>query len=119
MQNHTKIYFAFFGYTIADWIMCEVPGCGQGANAVHHIDARGMGGDKHGKKDVITNLMAVCQACHEKYGDREQYMEFLMAAHYEILVAHLKKTNPEVDLLPDSSHDMNVAKTNAEVKVIK
>ena len=69
MQKHTKIYMDYFGYTIADFIPCEV--CGKQANDIHHIEARGMGGDP--SKDVIENLQAVCRNCHISYGDIVEY----------------------------------------------
>jgi len=40
-----------------------------------------MGGDPQGKKDVIENIMCLCRPCHEKFGDREQYMEMLKLVH--------------------------------------
>lgn len=81
MQKHTKIYFDYFGYDISDWIPCEV--CFHEANDIHHIDARGMGGTK--SLDDITNLMALCRLDHLKYGDKEQYMEFLKERHKDIM----------------------------------
>lgn len=66
-----------------DFIPCEV--CGKRATDIHHIDARGMGGDPTGKKDVIENLMGLCRKCHNKYGDLEQYLDFLNKRHQEYL----------------------------------
>lgn len=79
MKPHTKIYLKHFGYDETDFIPCEV--CGAKAVDIHHIDARGMGGDPKGLKDNIYNLMAVCRACHVKYGDKAQYKDFLIQLH--------------------------------------
>lgn len=62
MKNHTKVYMDHFGYTIADFIPCEV--CGTKAVDVHHLEPRGMGGSK--KKDYIENLQALCRKCHHE-----------------------------------------------------
>jgi hypothetical protein len=77
MKKHTHIYMKHFGYGIDDFIGCEV--CGNKANDIHHIDSRGMGGSKD--KDKIENLMAVCRMCHERYGDKKEYMELLKQTH--------------------------------------
>lgn len=77
MKKHTQIYMKFFGYGIEDFIGCEV--CGNKANDIHHIDSRGMGGTQD--KDKIENLMAVCRMCHEKYGDKKEYLELLKQTH--------------------------------------
>ena len=83
MKNHTKIYFKYFGYDIHDFILCEIPGCGKRATDIHHIESRGMGGSN--TKDFIGNLMALCRECHEKYGDKKQYKEFLTDIHNQKL----------------------------------
>lgn len=77
MKKHTHIYMKYFGYGIDDFIGCEV--CGNKANDIHHIDCRGMGGGKG--KDTIENMMAVCRMCHEKYGDKKEYIELLKQTH--------------------------------------
>lgn len=79
MQRHTKIYMDHFGYDTSDFIPCEV--CEDKATDVHHIDARGMGGDPKGKKDVIENLMALCRTCHNKYGDITEMKPELRKIH--------------------------------------
>jgi len=61
MKKHTKIYLKEMGFTMADTIPCEV--CGGVAVDIHHIEARGMGGDK--TKDIFSNLIALCRPCHE------------------------------------------------------
>ncbi len=77
MKKHTRIYLDYFSFDRCDFIPCEV--CGNPANDIHHIDARGMGGSK--EKDVISNLQAVCRGCHIQYGDKKQYKELLKDIH--------------------------------------
>lgn len=81
MRNHTKVYLKYFGFTGEDFIPCEV--CGKRAVDIHHIEARGMGGTK--KVDTIENLMALCREHHLQYGDKKQYIEFLIQKHKEKL----------------------------------
>lgn len=69
----------YFGYSIADFIPCEV--CDARAVDIHHINSRGMGGDPQGKKDVIENLQALCRKCHDTYGDVPELMEKLKDIH--------------------------------------
>ena len=77
MQKHTQIYLQGMGYKTTDFVPCEV--CGSQAVDVHHIEARGMGGNK--KADIIENLMGLCRKCHIEYGDKKQYKEFLKEIH--------------------------------------
>ena len=65
MKAHTKIYLQYFNFKIPEDCFCEV--CGNYANDIHHIEARGMGGTK--QKDSIENLMALCRKHHLQYGD--------------------------------------------------
>jgi len=81
MKNHTKIYLKHFGYGIEDFIPCE--SCGAKAVDIHHIEARGMGGDK--KADDINNLMALCRQCHLVMGDTKTHMDYLKTKHKEKL----------------------------------
>jgi len=66
MKKHIKIYLESNHLTTADTILCEIraEGCESIAVDIHHIDPRGMGGDK--TKDVPENLIAGCRPCHEK-----------------------------------------------------
>ncbi len=77
MKKHTKIYMNHFGYGEESFIPCEI--CRAKAVDIHHIIARGMGGDK--SKDEIQNLMALCRSCHVEYGDKKQHIDFLMMKH--------------------------------------
>jgi 5-methylcytosine-specific restriction endonuclease McrA len=77
MKKHTKLYLDYFGYGIEDFIPCE--SCGSKAVDIHHIEARGMGGDK--KADNINNLMALCRQCHLVMGDTKTHMEYLKSKH--------------------------------------
>jgi len=79
MKIHVKIYLDYFGYSTEDFIPCEI--CGTGAADIHHIDARGMGGDPQGIKDVIENLMALCREHHGEYGDIVDLMQELIKIH--------------------------------------
>ncbi|MFW5889295.1 MAG: HNH endonuclease [Nanoarchaeota archaeon] len=77
MKKHTKIYLKYFGYGEQDFIPCEI--CGNKAVDIHHIERRGMGGSK--LKDVISNLMGLCRKCHDKYGDKKQFKDWLKKIH--------------------------------------
>jgi 5-methylcytosine-specific restriction endonuclease McrA len=81
MKKHTKLYLDYFGYGIDSVILCE--SCGAKAVDIHHIEARGMGGDK--KADNINNLMALCRQCHLVMGDTKTHMEYLKSKHKEKL----------------------------------
>lgn len=77
MKAHTKIYLEYFGYDQSSFIECEI--CQVKAVDIHHIKRRGMGGSKEANK--IENLMALCRKCHEDYGDKKQFMEYLQDIH--------------------------------------
>ena len=81
MKKHTKIYLDYFEYGTDDYIPREV--CRRKAVDIHHIVARGMGGGKG--KDEIENLMALCRECHIEYGDKKQYLDFLITKHHNKL----------------------------------
>ena len=73
MKNHTKIYLKALGYDETDFITSELSG--KKAIDIHHIDCKGMGGSK--LRDHIKNLIALCRNCHEKYGDKKQWINYL------------------------------------------
>ena len=70
---------SYFGYDTTDFIPCEI--CGNQAVDIHHIEARGMGGNPKGDKDEIENLMAVCRPCHEEFGDKAEHKHMLNVVH--------------------------------------
>lgn len=77
MKKHIKIYYDFFNYSPGDLITDEL--LGGKADDIHHIEARGMGGRP--SMDRIDNLMALNRWCHDYYGDKKQYKEFLKKVH--------------------------------------
>jgi hypothetical protein len=78
---------SFFGYDQSDFIPCEI--CGTQAIDIHHIECRGMGGTK--QPETISNLMAVCRPCHEKYGDKKEHKEYLQDLHNYFIEVIKKK----------------------------
>ena len=78
-SKYREIYCGYFGYSEGDFIPCEI--CGKEAVDIHHIDARGMGGDPTESKDKIENLMALCREDHETYGDITDYKPLLRQIH--------------------------------------
>lgn len=69
MVPHKKGYLDFFypGWGEDDFIPCEM--CGRRACDIHHIFARGMGGDPQKKRETPDNWMALCRPCHDKAED--------------------------------------------------
>ena len=64
MKKYVKIYMYFHDYVLDDVILCEH--CSKVAVDIHHIDARGLGGDPRGHRNQIENLIALCRSCHIK-----------------------------------------------------
>lgn len=83
MKRHTKIYMDFFGYDKSDFIPSELSG--RKAVDINHIDARGIGGNPSGDKDVIENLMALTREEHEKFGDKKRFKQLLIQAHRQFM----------------------------------
>jgi 5-methylcytosine-specific restriction endonuclease McrA len=77
VKKHIVVYLDHFNYDTDDFIPCEV--CGAKAVDIHHIKARGMGGSN--TKDVIENLQALCRKCHLDFGDKKQWIDFLINKH--------------------------------------
>ena len=86
MKKHTRKYLKHFdlGEHQDVFIGCEI--CGRPSADIHHLDARGMGGDKTGEKDRIENLMALCREHHIKCGTDKEFNE-------QAKIIHLQKLN--------------------------
>ena len=61
----------FYNYVIDDVILCEH--CSRVAVDIHHIDARGLGGDPRGHRNQIENLIALCRSCHIKAETNKEF----------------------------------------------
>lgn len=70
------------GYDKSDYIPCEL--CNSKAVDIHHINCRGMGGTK--RVDNIENLMALCRACHQRFGDVKSYTDILKDVHLNKMI---------------------------------
>jgi len=84
MKAHTIIYMKAFGYSEGEFIPCEISG--YFSNDIHHIEARGMGGDPTRQKDRIENLMAVTRKYHDLYGDSPEFMAYLYRQHEQSMI---------------------------------
>src|SRR5580692_2488002 len=84
MQNHTKIYFSFFGYDISSFVPCEI--CGSRGTEIYHIHRRGRRNEWNA--DIIENLQAICRCCHSDLGDKKKHKATL----YELHLKKLKET---------------------------
>lgn len=84
-MNHRDKYIKLLDVE-NDKIHCE---CCQhwGEFHVHHIQARGMGGDPQGKRDIIENLMGLCPQCHAWWGDIKKMRFHLYEKHRQTLVS--------------------------------
>jgi len=81
MTKYLKTYLDYFGMDTSDFIPCEI--CMAKAVDIHHIEARGMGGTSDPKINEIGNLMALCRSCHDYYGDKKQYKDFIKSIHLQ------------------------------------
>ena len=88
MKTYTKVYLDYFKYCTEDFIGCEV--CGQRANDIHHILNRSRRPDL---LNNIDNIMALCRTCHEQYGDKNKFIDFLKEKHENIKNKFKRKEN--------------------------
>ena len=75
MKKYVKIYMDYHDYVIDDVIQCEY--CNKVAVDIHHIEARGIGGDPTGHKNQIENLIALCRSCHIKAETNKEFNNYL------------------------------------------
>jgi len=78
LQNHTKIYFNFFGYDESSTILCEM--CNDVAVDIHHLERR-----NKTKNDFIENLIGVCRSCHIKAESDSMFNMFCRIKHLELV----------------------------------
>jgi hypothetical protein len=71
MKIHVKAYFRFWGWTIADRIPCEIPGCGLMSVDIMHIIPKQRGGNNDAV-EFIENYMAADRKHHSKYEGRSK-----------------------------------------------
>jgi predicted restriction endonuclease len=102
MKRYTKTYFDFFGYDTSDTIYCEV--CAAVAVDIHHIQAKGMGGNPKGDRDEIENIMALCRPCHESLGDKKQHKDYLRSVHNSHLMK--RKGIEKASIADDEQHEV-------------
>lgn len=74
MKKHTQIYFDAFGYDKGDVTVFVPSEINENEKAVdtHHIVNR---------EDIIENLMALTRDEHDFYGDKTEYMPWLLKIH--------------------------------------
>lgn len=94
MKRHVKIYMDFFGYDENSFIECEK--CHARAVDIHHINARGLGGNPKGDKDTIENLQALCRRCHETVGDIKEWKTWLQTVHNQKIELRLEQLKNKV-----------------------
>ena len=82
MQNHTKVYFNFFGYDESSYIECEME-CGSRAVDIHHLERR-----NKIKNDYIENLVGLCRSCHINCNDSSFNM-YVRVKHLEHVMVHI------------------------------
>ena len=80
MKKYVRVYLDHFGYCESDFIPCEI--CQNRAVDIHHILSRKRRPDLI---NAIINLMALCREDHVKYGDNNNFIEFLQDIHNRIL----------------------------------
>lgn len=106
MKNHTKIYFETSQLDPHGFTPCEI--CESQAVDIHHIDARGMGGDPTGSKDHFGNLQALCRNCHNVYGDQSSLKKMLAEIHVKRFTHLLEMKNERAVLIrcEDCTHQI-------------
>mgnify|MGYP003111724334 FL=1 len=80
MQNHTKVYMDFFGYSETCFVPCEM--CQDRAVDIHHLTKQSKFGSKK-EKDYIENLIALCRDCHNKCENDNMFNMFARIEHLE------------------------------------
>jgi len=77
LKSYIKVYLDYmeeYHNLLPHELICEIPRCGKKVVDIHHI--RGKGKYPELIKD-ISNLIGLCRECHEKYGQKIKYINFL------------------------------------------
>lgn len=77
-MTYNQVYDEFFQIDVHWPRRCELTGSTV-IPEIHHIKARGMGGSN--EHDGIENLMCLQKKAHYYFGDKEQFMDFLIENH--------------------------------------
>ena len=89
MQTYTKQYLELFKLDETDFISCEI--CEKKSTEIHHILSRSKFKDG---LNMIENTMSVCRTCHNDYGDKTDYMVYLLKIHRRRLqIANIEFNN--------------------------
>lgn len=87
MKTYTKVYLKAFNLTTADWIGCEV--CEkEKATEIHHIIPRSKAPEM---LNEITNIMAICRSCHDQFGSKVEFYDYLQEIHDRVIAEHQGK----------------------------
>ena len=84
MKAHVKNYLKHFGYGEQDVILCEA--CGRKATDLHHIKYRSRGGG-----DEVSNIIALCRACHDSAHNEKLSESDLRYMHNHVLLGYNKQ----------------------------
>lgn len=92
MKKHTKIWLDYFGDPF-----CEITGrVGTTGMDIHHLSARGMGGNPNGNKDKIDNLMCCDRTWHTFVEMNPKYGWWYKLVHLAVLI--YKKPYSDLDI---------------------
>jgi len=80
MSKCGKIYCDYFDYGDQDRKPCQIPGCMNEMGGPHHILPKSLGG-----KDVIENLMGLCQTHHESAHAHKLSRDYLESLHIKFM----------------------------------
>lgn len=91
MKHYVKVYLHYFGYATCDFMICEIPGCGQKAVDVMHIYPKSIYDEV---RNDIKNLMGGCRKHHDEYAVGEENQEWLQEVHLKFMAANVVNAEP-------------------------
>lgn len=102
MKKHTSNYLgAFYPDYEFDKPLCEI--CGKIAVDIHHIDA-----GRHKRSDHPALLLGLCREHHVEYGDKKQYINFLLDTHRKFIINKLGNIPEEWELIIKRNEDYRI-----------